>query len=1026
MLLPLALLTGSVVDAHGVGRAGITVSVNDFAPGRGQDGADLSVEWTADAMPAFPWQHDPFRGEAVFAELQEGALLVADRGTQAGDYLYFSYPWNASAEEQNVAEFEMKVLSGWSNIMLSNGLATERIYLYPDRITASHSGLRHDMDTTDDFHTYRFVQRGDDLLIYVDDELCLDATGRFTEPAVRNDIRFGAANSTSVGEALWRAVRFRTTGGARARTDEGLYYPIHPGRANTIAVEADFEVLRVAGLSARLIRTLPDGRTQESSAALTPDTAEAVFDLGAFAVPAHYEYEHGVVYRRGTRCALTLTDTATGEVLAHYGLYQGPARRHDSEALWAGDLERHVYDSGFDGGRGWRPNDESGAPMDPPFLLRLDPAVLSDMNDVRVQWRHKDGLALPATPAELVVSALADGGEMHRADVTITGGWDDLPLDVTAWPEGDYRIELRPTIEGTDDREGPAVVYRRRAVDPRRVQVSPLAPWALMRDPAREELVIDDFAAAVAQWGVGAPDPEKWQVGERLVGAGDIWAEPVVLRPGLEGHYAVFAAHLTRCYVSVGADGLVREVGRGEPFLVATDMTDGQVALYQSGTPGELLSRLRFVPVTAESVAAFERETAHPPARLAGVADWHDFFAVAGPRLDADQIDMLVKGHGEIGMRDLQWAIGRSWVEYHSALPNASRWPAVPLSELPEETLQRYPHFPAWDHVTNAYCPLTEALASRVRHDVRLWPWLAMQRHYGPSYGGVFASRWFMDNPQWWRWRKRATQPDRSEVCYFFPEVRAERVDIFCEVAEKSPEGLVVGCSRQVPMLLYHPEMVAAYKERTGIDPQTIDASAGKAYEDWIRWRADFFTETLRELKARLDPIRERTGLPIPVAIRVPSAGLFYNLAQGTDVEAWCREGLIDVLQLTPLDDRGGRGSHDIRPYLDLGRRYGIPVLGGINGNTFRNFPVILKRSLGLLEAGVEGIEIYESNNFSRMEDRRWLIPLLGNAARMRDFLEHSNLEACYPVQATTACAGFDNHSFGTGWNVFEGDGNPL
>jgi hypothetical protein len=812
-------------------------------------------------------------------------------------------------------------------------------------------------------------------------------------------------------------------------TASAPYYAVYPGRANRLSIRADFAVLKRGALAATLFRALPDGRADMTTAQLAPDAPEAVFDLGAFAVPAEYDYEDGVVCRRGVRFRLTVADERTGHLLAVLGFYQGPARAADSEALWAGEVQRYVYDGGYDSGRGWRPNEESGAPMDPPFLLRLDPAVLANPDEVHVMFRQKDGLGLAPVRAEMVITRLSDGKNIHRRPAVIGADWHTEKVSVRRYDEGDYRITLAPAIEGTQDREGPCIVYHRRSHGEKEVRVSPLAPWTLERDPAREELLISDFRRAVERWGAGAPDPRKWDVGEQLLGRGDIWADPVLLRPGLQGPYAVFAKAVRKCYVAAGGDSIVRQVGgAGEPFLVAADMTDGQVAIYQSGTSGDGLASLRFVPVTAGSVEALEAETSHPPTCLAGVADWIDFFAHSGGdcRLAEDQFALLVKGHAELGMRELQWSVGRSWVWYWSNLPETTRWPCIPLDEVDPGLLAQYPHWTAWDYVMKHYCPLTEAEKYAAMYEVRLWPWLAMQRHYGKSYGGVFASKWYREHPQWWRWRKHATGPDWGEVCYFFPEVRKERVDILCEVAQRSPEGLLVDCCRQVPMLLYHPEMCAAYKEKTGIDPKTLDASAGKAYEDWIRWRADFFTETLRELKVRLAPIRERTGRPIPVAVRIPSAGLFYNMAQGLDIETWCREGLVDVLQVEPLEDRGGQGSHDIRPYLDLGRRYGIPIFGGINGNTWSNFTVIMKRALGLLEAGVDGIEIYESNNFCVMEDRRWIIPLLGNRQRLADFLATSNIEACYPVWATNACAGFDNHSFGSRWSIYEGQGTPL
>ena len=105
-------------------------------------------------------------------------------------------------------------MSGWNNVIIGHGVATDRLVLYPDRIETHVSRLRFEMDTTDDFHTYRIWIRGEDLLVYVDGELLLDATGKFTGAPERNAVHFGAASSHTEGEALWRAVRFRTAGGA--------------------------------------------------------------------------------------------------------------------------------------------------------------------------------------------------------------------------------------------------------------------------------------------------------------------------------------------------------------------------------------------------------------------------------------------------------------------------------------------------------------------------------------------------------------------------------------------------------------------------------------------------------------------------------------------------------------------------------------------------------------------------------------------------------------------------------------------
>ncbi|MCX6620512.1 MAG: hypothetical protein NTY38_05455 [Acidobacteria bacterium] len=263
---------------------------------------------------------------------------------------------------------------------------------------------------------------------------------------------------------------------------------------------------------------------------------------------------------------------------------------------------------------------------------------------------------------------------------------------------------------------------------------------------------------------------------------------------------------------------------------------------------------------------------------------------------------------------------------------------------------------------------------------------------------------------------------------------------LLIEVAERGADGLVVGCDRQVPMLLYDPAMVEEYRKKTGVDARKIDASHRKAYEDWIRWRAGFFTEVLRELQHRLAPIRARLGRSIPVAVRFPTAGLFLNLAQGLDIETWCRERLVDRLQLDPLEDLAGKGVHDVRPYLELGRRHGVAVIGSVGSTGYLGEPppetklvrpshVVpgMKRALGLLRAGVDGIDTYETNAVAIGYEGRFVLPLFGNRQRLEEFLRDSNVEACYPVDAGNAAAGHDNHSrWDRGWDVYGYGRNAL
>lgn len=860
------------------------------------------------------------------------------------------------------------------------------------------------------------------------------ALGAFVGDSRSFEIVVGApagAGAKSISEGMEIAIN-----GHRCVQGDAAW-PILPGRPNrlTVAVGASRSTPVPDSprlpLDVTLVRTQADGRQVRSSATLTEQTPEAAFDLGLFAVPAEFDFEAGVLYRRGCRLRLEIGPRAGQEPLEVLSFHQTIHAADQSEILQPGAPSRVPH-------FGWRMG--PSRPMDPPVLLWLDPAVLADPDDVRVRYQLRAAepriaaeQSLTRIPAVLRVTTADGERPVHEQPVEVLPEQRETKLDVTAWKDGRYRIEIAPQVAGSEDHDGPAVVYRRDRSAVEAVRLSPLAPWAMERDRSRPEVVVQDFRQAVEHWSPGLPDGQTWEFRAAgpghvslITSAGDWQRSPVVLRPGLTGPYAVLAAtEKGSCYLRVGERGIVREILAEPCFVEAADMTGSELAIYPASVAGSGLRELRLVPVTRASADRVAEVTSRPPTPLRGVADWCDNFHTAGGRLAADQFDALLQGHAELGLRSIAWSIGRSWVEYHSRLPATTRFPCVPLDQVPEQHRRSYAGRAA---MINNYDPLAHVLEHRAECGLEILPWLAMQRHYGENaYGGMFCSAWFRAHPEWRRWDKNASSPSGSTVSYYFPEVRKERVDIYCEVAERSPDGLVIGWCRQVPMLLYHPQMVAEYRAKTGVDPLKIDAGHGREYQDWIRWRADFVTETLRELKSRLGPIRERTGRPIPVVVRIPSKGLFYNLAQGLDVETWCREELIHQIQLDPLEDCGWRGEpHDVRPYLELGRRYDLPVFGGINGNTFWNTTAIMRRAQGLIEAGVAGIEIYESNNFALVCPQRWIIPLLGNLPQLKTFLENSNIDACYPLWSRSAASGYDNHSFGGNWSVFGMGANSL
>ncbi|HPT99388.1 MAG TPA: hypothetical protein PLU39_16115 [Armatimonadota bacterium] len=820
--------------------------------------------------------------------------------------------------------------------------------------------------------------------------------------------------------------------GQTLSAETGLEF--EPGKAHLLRVVPDWARLAEDQVTILVRKCIPDGK-EDVLRAEAPRGEGRDFELGPLTAPPSYAFQQGEVLRRGYRLRVELVAQGTVSPLWSISLVQGqqaaPARRVPGVPIPAG-VERFL------------PGDEEWSRFLPhravgeAIVLRLSEKVLRDPDALIIQAGLAKGARVQTLPCELRILG-PDGLAVYAREVTLAPHAKPTshPVDPRAWPAGNYIIRLCPIVAGKRWNEGLTLTYRRRAPDPDAVAVSHLAPWTLRRDRTREAWETRDLRKACAEYSGGLPEGSQFEDAEgqsALICPPGMAAEPVELRLPLAGYYALFArATANGCLIQAGENELVRVVPPGEDvFVCATDLTGSVVRVFAFdtfNTPRTGLASLRLVPVTRESVEAFRRETGNPPVPLTGVDDWGEYFH--GPvRIAEDQFATIAGGQAELGLRTLAWSVGRSWVEYHSKLPQTTRFPCIPLAEA-RKLFDRADNYIGRITMQERYDPLECALGLRERFGLRVWGWLAMNRHYGPAYGGMFASRWFRENPQWHDWGKNAKAPLTSVVCYYFPEVRRERVAILKEVAERSPDGLVIGCCRQVPMLLYHPEMVAAFREETGIDPLKIDASNREEYERWIRWRADHFTEVLRLLRRELRALELERGRRIPVAVRVPSVGLFLNLAQGLDIEQWLREGLVDCLQLDPLETCAGEGVHDVRPYLQLGRRYQVRVIGGVGATWSQGGAAHLaglRRALGLLEAGVDGIEIYETECLARTSHYRWILPLFGNAPRLKAFLAESNLDACFPVTAATAFYGYDNHSRWDpqGWTVHGSGGAVL
>lgn len=811
---------------------------------------------------------------------------------------------------------------------------------------------------------------------------------------------------------------------------EGVPLILVPGKIHTLTIEAK------TGFSfkADLLKTLPDG----SPVSVIPAPAKAgkvTFEVGPFTAPTEYLYASGKVYRRGYQLQLTLTP-GSGQVTQYH--WCQPLASDKNEQLILSTEKDFVFTPGWGAKR--LTQVERSLVMRPVISIRLHEKILMEPGQLEVLMssRLQDQLI-----AQVKVTH-KKGRPVYEQEVTFKGD-HSLAIDPGGWEEGTYTLALHPYIDGNYWEEGPVLKYHHTPQEKNEVIVSPLTHWSLQIDEARTTLTLNNMGDAVDQYAKGKYDKSCWRVdgSGRLLSKGSrVNQTPISLDLGLKGHYALFVEPVEEALVQVGDAGLIRPVStplvedkRGT-YVVAKDFTNVTVNLFPPSQDGYGIKAIHLIPVTGTSVKKLYQQVGSPEIPVVGVNDWKVYFKPQS-RVEEDQIENIIAAQKEIGLHNLAWSVGRSVIEYKSQLEEVTLFPAPPplrASESENKIIwDRWNKLVNIDYYTKAEIikkidAYETALAHASKHQVGLSAWLAMNRHYHGDVErdlrwSLNSSLFYRENPQWHQVYKDGSPiQGNGRMSYYFPGVRKERVDILLEVASKGPGGLLIGGCRQVPMLAYNPEMVKEYKKLTGVDPTKIDATDSLRYTQWIQWRANFFTELLRELKVGLRPIENDLRKEIPVTVRIPSAGIYWNLAQGLDVTTWMEEKLVDKLQLDPLEDRDGRGSHDVSPYVRLGQKHDVEIYGGVGSSWFLNdrngLVPGLMRLHGLQTSGVDGIEIYETELTAVAIQARWLIPYAGKPGALESFLKNSNLLSCFPISSTTAAYGHDNHSFREAYDI--------
>ncbi len=225
---------------------------------------------------------------------------------------------------------------------------------------------------------------------------------------------------------------------------------------------------------------------------------------------------------------------------------------------------------------------------------------------------------------------------------------------------------------------------------------------------------------------------------------------------------------------------------------------------------------------------------------------------------------------------------------------------------------------------------------------------------YAPPWETFFSTRFYAAHPE-----LRLVDRDGTEVAglsYAYPEVRRYYISVLKEAAACGADGAVVIYVRAPPIILYEKPLVDGFKESYGLDPRAVDERDDR----WLRYRAGFITQFMRELRLAMDEVGEGLGRRLETsAITLATGG--ENLFYGLDIDVWVKERLIDNLIPYPC--------HADHSFEEIDMNYYRNVTGGSRCNLYPNVmprrmppEEFKKKALSYYDAGADGLFFWDTN----------------------------------------------------------------
>lgn len=297
------------------------------------------------------------------------------------------------------------------------------------------------------------------------------------------------------------------------------------------------------------------------------------------------------------------------------------------------------------------------------------------------------------------------------------------------------------------------------------------------------------------------------------------------------------------------------------------------------------IAYVKLVPLTDEQVEADterrERELRSTPRRgVGGMADFWSWVMVTR-KTDRAGTREVIDNHKAAGFDTIYFQINAdAQVQYHSKV---AQWVDQDANQDPRTGMGQ-----AAAEILRDHDPLH--VASERAHEVgqRFFAWFRVTNEQSINNDRLD----YIRNFRHLRVRGADNQPTRWPSLAH-PEIRDYKLAILREVVTEYPhvDGLLLDFLRTMPVIGYDPPVVAAYVRDFGISP--LENAGERASERWKRFRADYVTRFVRDVRSIAQAEERRSGRRILIAVRVTPRD---NLWKGLDVERWVSDGLIDIL----------------------------------------------------------------------------------------------------------------------------------